>query len=109
MLGSYIINGILRNLEAKDVGNETYPPNPIVRSALSFFKILIDLNIEKKIITKDKILPNKFLLVGVPVINSCDLNFEFLFRKLFPLLSVTNSILKSLLAKCFAKLYPGNT
>ena len=46
--------GKLKNLEAKAIGKDTYPPNPKIKSGFSFLKIRIDLNIENKIIKKEK-------------------------------------------------------
>ena len=81
--------GKLKNLDAIEVGNEVYPPNPITKSAFSFFKIIIDFIKEKKIKINDKILLYKFLLVRLPILSSYDLNFDCLFKKALPLLSVT--------------------
>ena len=49
--------------------------------------------------------PQAYLL---PALNSYDLNFEYLFTKLFPLLSVTNTTSYPFSEKCFIKLVAGN-
>ena len=72
------------------MGNDTYPPNPIIRSGFSFLKIKTDLIMEKRIIIKEKIFFKKFLFDGVSVRKMHDLNCARFFKKVFPLASVTN-------------------
>ena len=49
-----------KNLDDKEIGKDTYPPNPKIRFGLSFLRIFADFIIEKKISKKDKILLKKF-------------------------------------------------
>jgi len=92
----------------KEIGNDTYPPNPIIRSGFSFLKIKIDLVIEKRIIIKEKIFLKKLLFDGVSVFMMHDLNRAWFFKKVFPLISVTNKTSYPLFEKYFIKLIAGN-
>jgi len=62
--------------EATEIGNETYPPNPKIKSGFSFFKINIDFMIENNIVKKEKKFFIKFLLLGVFTFKVYDLNCE---------------------------------
>ena len=77
---SYITKGKLKNLDAKEIGKETYPPNPNIKFGFSFFKIRIDFTIDVKIKKIEKNFFNKFLFVGVPAFNMYDLNSEWFLK-----------------------------
>ena len=40
---------MLKNFDTKEIGKDAYPPKPKIKSGFSFFIILTDLNIDKKI------------------------------------------------------------
>ena len=42
-----------KNLDDKEIGKDTYPPNPKIRFGLSFLRIFADFIIEKKISKKE--------------------------------------------------------
>ena len=90
------------------MGNDTYPPNPIIKSGFSFLKIKTDLIMEKMIIIKEKIFMKKLLFDGVSVLMMHDLNRAWFFKKVFPLISVANNTSYPLLEKYLIKLIAGN-
>ena len=75
-LFSYKSNGRSKIFEATEIRNETYPPNPKIKSGFSYFKTNIDFMIENNIVKKEKKFFIKFLLLGVFTFKVYDLNCE---------------------------------